>query len=100
MVVSAKTNVKRPVAVSVLEQKRLSAPVFLKGLRDLKVMDGSQVTMTVEVAGKTHCYLYNELFLLHIIRLFSQEVQSNSLILMNCFIMIRMAVDSESIRQE
>lgn len=28
------------------------APVFLKGLKDLEVMDGSQVTMMVEVTGK------------------------------------------------
>lgn len=27
------------------------APIFLKGLTDLKVMDGSQVIMTVEVSG-------------------------------------------------
>ncbi|XP_006884284.1 PREDICTED: myosin light chain kinase, smooth muscle isoform X4 [Elephantulus edwardii] len=28
------------------------APIFLQGLSDLKVMDGSQVTMTVQVSGK------------------------------------------------
>jgi myosin-light-chain kinase len=27
------------------------APIFLQGLSDLKVMDGSQVTMTVQVSG-------------------------------------------------
>lgn len=27
------------------------APLFLQGLSDLKVMDGSQVTMTVQVSG-------------------------------------------------
>uniref|UniRef100_A0A8C7H046 Myosin light chain kinase, smooth muscle n=2 Tax=Oncorhynchus kisutch TaxID=8019 RepID=A0A8C7H046_ONCKI len=31
-----------------------SAPVFLRGLKDLKVMDGSKVIMTVEVAGNPH----------------------------------------------
>uniref|UniRef100_A0A8C7FHH2 Myosin light chain kinase, smooth muscle n=1 Tax=Oncorhynchus kisutch TaxID=8019 RepID=A0A8C7FHH2_ONCKI len=31
-----------------------SAPVFLRGLKDLKVMDGSQVIMTVEVTGNPH----------------------------------------------
>ncbi|XP_027020238.2 myosin light chain kinase, smooth muscle isoform X1 [Tachysurus fulvidraco] len=51
VLVKAKLNAKRPVAVPVLEQKRLSAPVFLKELCDLRVMDGSQVTMTVEVTG-------------------------------------------------
>ncbi|KAL2804996.1 myosin light chain kinase, smooth muscle isoform 3A, partial [Daubentonia madagascariensis] len=35
-----------PVAPS-----RPAAPVFLQGLSDLKVMDGSQVTMTVQVSG-------------------------------------------------
>ncbi|KAI1899222.1 hypothetical protein AGOR_G00059580 [Albula goreensis] len=33
------------------EGKKPSAPVFLRGLKDLKVMDGSQVSMTVEVTG-------------------------------------------------
>ncbi|KAB5577114.1 hypothetical protein PHYPO_G00206230 [Pangasianodon hypophthalmus] len=51
VLVKAKSNVKRPVAVPVSEQKRPSPPVFLKELRDLRVMDGSQVTMTVEVTG-------------------------------------------------
>uniref|UniRef100_A0A674EAQ7 Myosin light chain kinase, smooth muscle n=1 Tax=Salmo trutta TaxID=8032 RepID=A0A674EAQ7_SALTR len=31
-----------------------SAPVFLRGLKDLKVMDGSKVIMTVEVTGNPH----------------------------------------------
>lgn len=30
---------------------KLFAPIFLQGLSDLKVMDGSQVTMTVQVSG-------------------------------------------------
>ncbi|XP_051005818.1 myosin light chain kinase, smooth muscle [Acomys russatus] len=30
---------------------KLVAPIFLQGLSDLKVMDGSQVTMTVQVSG-------------------------------------------------
>ncbi|XP_053352357.1 myosin light chain kinase, smooth muscle isoform X1 [Clarias gariepinus] len=51
VLVKAKSVVKRLVAVPVPEQKRLSAPVFLKELCDLRVMDGSQVTMTVEVTG-------------------------------------------------
>lgn len=74
MVVPAKSDGKRPVAVPVSEQKRLSAPVFLKELRDLRVMDGSQVTMTVEVTGKRHCSLCNALLHLHISGLFIQEV--------------------------
>ncbi|TSM68901.1 Myosin light chain kinase, smooth muscle [Bagarius yarrelli] len=48
---NAKSNANRPAAVPVSEQKRFSAPVFLKELCDLRVMDGSQVTMTVEVSG-------------------------------------------------
>ncbi|XP_046701046.1 myosin light chain kinase, smooth muscle isoform X1 [Silurus meridionalis] len=51
VLVKAKSHVKRSVAVPVSEQNRLSAPVFLKELHDLRVMDGSQVTMTVEVTG-------------------------------------------------
>lgn len=31
------------------------APIFLQGLSDLKVMDGSQVTMTVQVSGLSLC---------------------------------------------
>nr|XP_045002835.1 myosin light chain kinase, smooth muscle isoform X1 [Jaculus jaculus] len=34
-----------------LAPSKPSAPVFLQGLSDLKVMDGSQVTMTVQVSG-------------------------------------------------
>lgn len=52
MVIPAKSRVKRPVAVPVTEQMRHSAPVFLKELHNLRVMDGSQVIMTVEVTGK------------------------------------------------
>lgn len=31
------------------------APLFLQGLSDLQVMDGSQVTMTVQVSGLSPC---------------------------------------------
>uniref|UniRef100_A0A9J7Y6T3 Myosin light chain kinase, smooth muscle n=1 Tax=Cyprinus carpio carpio TaxID=630221 RepID=A0A9J7Y6T3_CYPCA len=41
----------RSAAPPVTDVRRPSAPVFLKGLQDLRVMDGSQVTMTVEVTG-------------------------------------------------
>ncbi|XP_048202738.1 myosin light chain kinase, smooth muscle isoform X2 [Perognathus longimembris pacificus] len=34
-----------------LASSKSAAPVFLQGLSDLKVMDGSQVTMTVQVSG-------------------------------------------------
>uniref|UniRef100_A0A8C7FHV8 Myosin light chain kinase, smooth muscle n=2 Tax=Oncorhynchus kisutch TaxID=8019 RepID=A0A8C7FHV8_ONCKI len=37
-----------------VSQAKPSAPVFLRGLKDLKVMDGSQVIMTVEVTGNPH----------------------------------------------
>ena len=37
--------------------KKTFPPVFLKGLTDLKVMDGSQVIMTVEVSGGFQCLL-------------------------------------------
>lgn len=74
MVTPAKPLVKRPVAVPVTEQKRHSAPVFLKELHDLRVMDGSQVIMTVEVMGKRHHSLCNAQLLLHIIVLSRQEV--------------------------
>lgn len=47
----AKPSVKRSAAPPVTDVRRPSAPVFLKGLQDLRVMDGSQVTMTVEVTG-------------------------------------------------
>lgn len=48
VLVKAKPSVKRPPVVDV---RRPSAPVFLKGLQDLRVKDGSQVTMTVDVTG-------------------------------------------------
>ncbi|KAI2660350.1 Myosin light chain kinase, smooth muscle [Labeo rohita] len=48
---NAKPSVKRSAAPPVTDVRRPSAPVFLKGLQDLRVMDGSQVTMTVEVTG-------------------------------------------------
>ncbi|XP_039503094.1 myosin light chain kinase, smooth muscle isoform X2 [Pimephales promelas] len=51
VLVTAKQSVKRSAAHSVTDVRRPSAPVFLKGLQDLRVMDGSQVTMTVEVSG-------------------------------------------------
>uniref|UniRef100_A0A2K6LHV2 Myosin light chain kinase, smooth muscle n=1 Tax=Rhinopithecus bieti TaxID=61621 RepID=A0A2K6LHV2_RHIBE len=43
---SGKSEYLLPVAPS-----KPSAPIFLQGLSDLKVMDGSQVTMTVQVSG-------------------------------------------------
>ncbi|XP_050975208.1 myosin light chain kinase, smooth muscle isoform X2 [Labeo rohita] len=51
VLVKAKPSVKRSAAPPVTDVRRPSAPVFLKGLQDLRVMDGSQVTMTVEVTG-------------------------------------------------
>lgn len=51
MAVSAKASVKKPFPLPASEMKK--PPVFLKELHDLKVMDGSQVTMTVEVTGKS-----------------------------------------------
>ncbi|KAK1788716.1 hypothetical protein P4O66_002432 [Electrophorus voltai] len=51
VLIRAKASVKRPVGPPISETKRSSVPVFLKELQDLKVMDGSQVTMTVEVTG-------------------------------------------------
>uniref|UniRef100_A0A8C2K0U3 Myosin light chain kinase, smooth muscle n=1 Tax=Cyprinus carpio TaxID=7962 RepID=A0A8C2K0U3_CYPCA len=44
-------GVKRSAAPPVTDVRRPSAPVFLRGLQDLRVMDGCQVTMTVEVTG-------------------------------------------------
>ena len=49
--VSEKPSVKKTKATPAVDPGRPYAPVFLRGLEDLKVMDGSQVTMTVEVAG-------------------------------------------------
>ncbi|XP_054202599.1 myosin light chain kinase, smooth muscle isoform X8 [Homo sapiens] len=43
---SRKSEYLLPVAPS-----KPTAPIFLQGLSDLKVMDGSQVTMTVQVSG-------------------------------------------------
>ncbi|XP_032005883.1 myosin light chain kinase, smooth muscle isoform X3 [Hylobates moloch] len=43
---SGKSEYLLPVAPS-----KPTAPIFLQGLSDLKVMDGSQVTMTVQVSG-------------------------------------------------
>ncbi|XP_011806176.1 PREDICTED: myosin light chain kinase, smooth muscle isoform X4 [Colobus angolensis palliatus] len=43
---SGKSEYLLPVAPS-----KPSAPIFLQGLSDLRVMDGSQVTMTVQVSG-------------------------------------------------
>ncbi|XP_057191725.1 myosin light chain kinase, smooth muscle isoform X2 [Triplophysa rosa] len=51
VLVKAKPGVKRSCAPPAVNVRRPSAPVFLKGLQDLRVMDGSQVTMTVEVTG-------------------------------------------------
>uniref|UniRef100_A0A4W5NXE3 Myosin light chain kinase, smooth muscle n=1 Tax=Hucho hucho TaxID=62062 RepID=A0A4W5NXE3_9TELE len=41
-------------AVDTKKPSKPSAPVFLRGLKDLKVMDGSKVIMTVEVTGTPH----------------------------------------------
>uniref|UniRef100_A0A8C2K175 Myosin light chain kinase, smooth muscle n=1 Tax=Cyprinus carpio TaxID=7962 RepID=A0A8C2K175_CYPCA len=51
VLVKAKAGVKRSAAPPVTDVRRPSAPVFLRGLQDLRVMDGCQVTMTVEVTG-------------------------------------------------
>ncbi|XP_052003967.1 myosin light chain kinase, smooth muscle isoform X2 [Xyrauchen texanus] len=51
VLVKAKPSVKRSSAAPVSDVRRSSAPVFLKGLQDLRVMDGSQVIMSVEVTG-------------------------------------------------
>ncbi|XP_040858575.1 myosin light chain kinase, smooth muscle isoform X1 [Ochotona curzoniae] len=45
-----KSDRKREHLLPVAPSKPI-APVFLQGLSDLKVMDGSQVTMTVQVSG-------------------------------------------------
>uniref|UniRef100_A0A8C9VA07 Myosin light chain kinase, smooth muscle n=1 Tax=Scleropages formosus TaxID=113540 RepID=A0A8C9VA07_SCLFO len=42
---------RRTVTTSTGEVKKPEPPMFLQGLKDLQVMDGSQVTMTVEVTG-------------------------------------------------
>ncbi|XP_055070840.2 myosin light chain kinase, smooth muscle isoform X2 [Misgurnus anguillicaudatus] len=54
VLVKAKSGVKRSSAPPVADIRRPSAPVFLRGLQDLRVMDGSQVTMIVEVTGYPH----------------------------------------------
>ncbi|XP_017213228.2 myosin light chain kinase, smooth muscle isoform X3 [Danio rerio] len=51
VLVKARPRVKRSAAPPVTDLRRTSAPLFLKGLQDLRVMDGSQVIMTVEVTG-------------------------------------------------
>uniref|UniRef100_A0A8C1TF82 Myosin light chain kinase, smooth muscle n=1 Tax=Cyprinus carpio TaxID=7962 RepID=A0A8C1TF82_CYPCA len=51
LTVKPKPGVKRSAAPPVTDVRRPSAPVFLRGLQDLRVMDGCQVTMTVEVTG-------------------------------------------------
>jgi hypothetical protein len=45
-----KTDRKREQLLPLALSKPI-APIFLQGLSDLKVMDGSQVTMTVQVSG-------------------------------------------------
>uniref|UniRef100_A0A8C7FH92 Myosin light chain kinase, smooth muscle n=1 Tax=Oncorhynchus kisutch TaxID=8019 RepID=A0A8C7FH92_ONCKI len=49
-----KKSAKRTDPPNAVDTKKPSAPVFLRGLKDLKVMDGSQVIMTVEVTGNPH----------------------------------------------
>uniref|UniRef100_A0A674BTL4 Myosin light chain kinase, smooth muscle n=1 Tax=Salmo trutta TaxID=8032 RepID=A0A674BTL4_SALTR len=49
-----KGGAKRTDPPNAVDAKKPSAPVFLRGLKDLKVMDGSQVIMTVEVTGNPH----------------------------------------------
>ncbi|XP_016098877.1 myosin light chain kinase, smooth muscle-like [Sinocyclocheilus grahami] len=51
LTVKPKPGVKRSAAPPVTDVRRPSSPVFLRGLQDLRVMDGCQVTMTVEVTG-------------------------------------------------
>uniref|UniRef100_A0A674BU21 Myosin light chain kinase, smooth muscle n=1 Tax=Salmo trutta TaxID=8032 RepID=A0A674BU21_SALTR len=54
-VCTAKVLIKGgPGSLYRVDAKKPSAPVFLRGLKDLKVMDGSQVIMTVEVTGNPH----------------------------------------------
>ncbi|XP_072435441.1 myosin light chain kinase, smooth muscle-like [Chiloscyllium punctatum] len=49
--VKEKKTAKKTESTSVEDSKRTFAPIILKELTDLQVMDGSQVRMTVEVAG-------------------------------------------------
>lgn len=46
-----KKSSKKAESAQAAKLNKTFAPVFLKGLTDLKVMDGSQVIMTVEVSG-------------------------------------------------
>ncbi|XP_066544508.1 myosin light chain kinase, smooth muscle isoform X2 [Amia ocellicauda] len=48
---SEKKTTNKTETTNVEEPKQTFAPVFIKGLKDLKVMDGSQVSMAVEVTG-------------------------------------------------
>ncbi|XP_043930851.1 myosin light chain kinase, smooth muscle isoform X2 [Protopterus annectens] len=50
IVLEKKTAVK-PEPAKAIQNKKTFAPIFLKGLSDLKVMDGSQVQMSVEVSA-------------------------------------------------
>uniref|UniRef100_A0A8C7UT88 Myosin light chain kinase, smooth muscle n=1 Tax=Oncorhynchus mykiss TaxID=8022 RepID=A0A8C7UT88_ONCMY len=54
VIIKAKKSAKRTDPPNAVDTKKPSAPVFLRGLKDLKVMDGSQVIMTVEVTGNPH----------------------------------------------
>uniref|UniRef100_A0A2R9AD67 Myosin light chain kinase, smooth muscle n=1 Tax=Pan paniscus TaxID=9597 RepID=A0A2R9AD67_PANPA len=59
---SRKSEYLLPVAPS-----KPTAPIFLQGLSDLKVMDGSQVTMTVQVSGLMYPrWMCNEKGVLHL----------------------------------
>lgn len=51
VLVKAKKSSRKGDSGGALDAKKSLAPVFLRGLKDLKVMDGSQVTMTVGVTG-------------------------------------------------
>lgn len=46
-----KKSSKKTESAQAAKLNKTFAPIFLKGLADLKVMDGSQVIMTVEVSG-------------------------------------------------
>lgn len=46
-----KKSSKKAENAQAVKLNKTFAPIFLKGLTDLKVMDGSQVIMTVEVSG-------------------------------------------------
>nr|XP_046216377.1 myosin light chain kinase, smooth muscle-like isoform X2 [Oncorhynchus gorbuscha] len=54
VIIKAKKSAKRTDPPNAVDTKKPSAPVFLRGLKDLKVMDGSQVIMNVEVMGNPH----------------------------------------------